>query len=70
MVLATSSAAMRVCDAMLPALVLLASCGENGHGGVLHRVRIGPFPQVEAMNKARAKLIDSGLDVAIVKNQK
>ncbi len=38
--------------------------------GVLHRVRIGPFPQVEAMNKARAKLIDSGIDVAIVKNQK
>jgi len=33
-------------------------------------VRIGPFPQVEAMNKARAKLIDSGIDVAIVKNQK
>ena len=38
--------------------------------GVLHRVRIGPFPQVESMNKARAKLIDSGIDVAIVKNQK
>lgn len=38
--------------------------------GVLHRVRIGPFPQVESMNKARAKLIDNGIDVAIVKNQK
>ncbi|MES2757811.1 MAG: SPOR domain-containing protein [Pseudomonadota bacterium] len=38
--------------------------------GVLHRVRIGPFGQVEAMNKARAKLIDSGIDVAIVRNQK
>ncbi len=38
--------------------------------GVLHRVRIGPFGQVESMNKARAKLIDSGIDVAIVKNQK
>ncbi len=38
--------------------------------GMLYRVRIGPFPQVETMNKARAKLIDSGIDVAIVKNQK
>jgi len=38
--------------------------------GTLYRVRIGPFPQVETMNKARAKLIDSGIDVAIVKNQK
>jgi cell division protein FtsN len=38
--------------------------------GVLHRVRMGPYNQVEAMNKARAKLIDSGVDVAIVRNQK
>ena len=38
--------------------------------GVLHRVRVGPYPQVEAMNKARAKLLDSGIDVAIVRNQK
>lgn len=38
--------------------------------GVLHRVRIGPYNQVEAMNKARAKLLDSGVDVAIVRNQR
>lgn len=38
--------------------------------GTLHRVRIGPFSQVEAMNRARAKLVDSGVDVAIVRNQK
>jgi cell division protein FtsN len=38
--------------------------------GVLHRVRMGPYNQAEAMNKARAKLIDSGVDVAIVRNQK
>ncbi len=38
--------------------------------GVLHRVRVGPYHQVEAMNKARARLIDSGIDVAIVRNQK
>jgi cell division protein FtsN len=38
--------------------------------GVLHRVRIGPYNQVEAMNKARAKLSESGVDVAVVRNQK
>ncbi|MBD8530613.1 MULTISPECIES: SPOR domain-containing protein [unclassified Massilia] len=38
--------------------------------GTLHRVRLGPFNQVEAVNKARAKLLDSGIDVAIVRNQK
>jgi cell division protein FtsN len=38
--------------------------------GTLHRVRLGPFSQVESVNKARAKLLDSGIDVAIVRNQK
>ena len=38
--------------------------------GILHRVRIGPYSQVEAMTRARAKLVDSGIDVAIVRNQK
>jgi cell division protein FtsN len=38
--------------------------------GVLHRVRLGPYNQVESMNKARAKLLDSGIDVAIVRNQR
>ena len=38
--------------------------------GTLHRVRIGPFSQVEAVNRARAKLVDSGIDVAIVRNQR
>jgi cell division protein FtsN len=38
--------------------------------GVLHRVRMGPYNQVESMNKARAKLLDSGVDVAIVRNQR
>jgi len=42
----------------------------NSGESVLHRVRIGPFNQVEAMNKARAKLLDSGVDVAIVRNQR
>jgi cell division protein FtsN len=37
---------------------------------VLHRVRVGPYNGPEAMNKARAKLLDSGIDVAIVRNQR
>lgn len=42
----------------------------NSDSGVLHRVRVGPFTQVETVNKARAKLLDSGIDVAIVRNQR
>jgi len=42
----------------------------NSDSGVLHRVRLGPFNQVETMNKARAKLLDSGVVVAIVRNQR
>jgi cell division protein FtsN len=42
----------------------------SSDSGVLHRVRMGPYNQVESMNKARAKLIDSGVDVAIVRNQR
>lgn len=38
--------------------------------GVLHRVRLGPFNQVEAMNKVRSKLSENGVDVAVVRNQK
>jgi cell division protein FtsN len=38
--------------------------------GVLHRVRMGPYGQVEAANKARAKLLDNGVDVALVRTQK
>jgi cell division protein FtsN len=37
---------------------------------VLHRVRMGPYSHQESMNKARAKLLDSGIVVAIVRNQK
>jgi hypothetical protein len=33
-------------------------------------VRVGPFTQVEGVNRARAKLLDSGIDVAIVRNQR
>lgn len=57
--------------AKLALLGFEASISEKANeSGVLHRVRVGPFAQAESMNKARAKLIDSGIDVAIVKNQK
>ena len=38
--------------------------------GVLHRVRMGPYNQVETMNKVRSKLSENGIDVAVVRNQK
>ncbi|MYM31056.1 SPOR domain-containing protein [Duganella sp. CY15W] len=38
--------------------------------GVLHRVRLGPYNQVETMNKVRGKLSENGIDVAVVRNQK
>lgn len=38
--------------------------------GVLHRVRLGPYTQVEAMNRVRSKLSENGVDVAVVRNQK
>lgn len=38
--------------------------------GSVYRVRIGPFSQVEAMNRMRAKLSENGVDVAIVRTVK
>ncbi|MFC7288653.1 SPOR domain-containing protein [Herminiimonas glaciei] len=35
--------------------------------GALHRVRIGPFGQLETMNRVRGKLSDNGVDVAVVR---
>ena len=42
----------------------------HSDSGVLHRVRLGPFLQVEAMNKVRSKLSDNGVDVAVVRINK
>ncbi len=57
--------------AKLALLGFEASISEKANdSGVLHRVRVGPYADAEAMNKARAKLIDSGIDVAIVRNSK
>ncbi len=40
---------------------------ENGN---LYRVRIGPFSQVETMNRMRAKLSENSVDVAVVRTAK
>ncbi|MBS1188151.1 MAG: hypothetical protein H6R04_2169 [Burkholderiaceae bacterium] len=36
-------------------------------GSTLYRVRIGPFGQVDAMNKVRGKLSEGGVDAAVVR---
>jgi cell division protein FtsN len=43
---------------------------KNNDGAVLHRVRVGPFDHVDAMNKMRAKLSENGVDTAIVRSAK
>ena len=35
--------------------------------GSLYRVRVGPFSQLETMTKARGKLSDNGVDVAVIR---
>ena len=35
--------------------------------GPLYRVRVGPFNQLEIMTRARSKLSDNGVDVAVVR---
>ncbi|MBI3230080.1 MAG: SPOR domain-containing protein [Burkholderiales bacterium] len=42
----------------------------NSDNGVLFRVRLGPYNQVEAMNRVRGKLSENGVDVAVIRNQK
>lgn len=45
-----------------------ASIAERqSENGTLYRVRIGPFAQLETMNRMRGKLTDNGVDVAVVK---
>jgi cell division protein FtsN len=40
---------------------------ENGN---LYRVRIGPFAQLETMNRIRSKLSENSVDVAVVRTAK
>ena len=43
---------------------------KNSDTGTLYRVRTGPYPNAEAMNRQRTKLSENGVDVAIVKTLK
>ncbi len=57
--------------ARLALLGFEASISErNSDNGVLFRVRLGPYNQVEAMNRVRGKLSENGVDVAVIRNQK
>lgn len=38
--------------------------------GTLYRVRVGPFDDVEGMNRARVRLSDNGVDAAVVRAPK
>ncbi len=38
--------------------------------GTLYRVRLGPYTQMEAVNRTRAKLSDNGVDAAVVRTAK
>jgi cell division protein FtsN len=45
--------------------------GDNGaQGGTIYRVRLGPYNQIDAMNRVRSKLAESGVDVAVVRMAK
>jgi cell division protein FtsN len=39
----------------------------QSESGVLYRVRVGPFGDLDTMNKVRGKLSDSGIDAAVVR---
>lgn len=42
----------------------------QSESGVLYRVRVGPFSDMDGLNKVRAKLSDSGIDAAVVRAAK
>jgi cell division protein FtsN len=39
----------------------------QSENGVLYRVRVGPFSQLDAMNRVRTKMSDNGVDAAVVR---
>jgi cell division protein FtsN len=54
--------------ARLALLGLGASISEKEAGnGMLYRVRVGPFSELDAMTRVRGKLADNGVDVAVVR---
>jgi cell division protein FtsN len=54
--------------AKLALMGFAANIGERqSDNGTLYRVRIGPFGQLEAMNRIRSKLTGNGVDVAVIR---
>ena len=43
---------------------------KNSEGDNLYRVRIGPFDQIDEMNRMRSKLVENSIDVAVIKTPK
>lgn len=43
---------------------------KNSEGDHLYRVRIGPFDNVDEMNRTRSKLVENSIDVAVIKTPK
>lgn len=42
----------------------------SNDNGTMYHVRLGPFTQVDAMNRMRGKLSENGVDVAIIRSTK
>jgi cell division protein FtsN len=42
----------------------------TSQGGPLYRVRIGPFSNIDTMNRVRGKLTDSGINAAVIRIQR
>lgn len=43
---------------------------KNTEGDNLYRVRIGPFANLEEMNRMRSKLVENSIDVAVIRTPK
>jgi len=54
--------------AKLALMGVAASIAERkSEQGTLYRVRVGPFDDIDAMNRARVRLSDNGVDAAVVR---
>jgi cell division protein FtsN len=54
--------------AKLALIGVAASIAERkSDNGILYRVRVGPFGQLETMNRVRSRLTDNGVDVAVIR---
>lgn len=52
------------------ALIGVESRVSSSEGDSLYRVRVGPFDQLDTMNRMRSKLSENSIDVAVIKTPK